>query len=147
MNYFDIFLRIGTAALLGGIIGLQREWVGKEAGFRTHALVSAGSAIIMIVSIYIYEVYKVQGAVVDPSRIAAQVVTGIGFLGAGAIIRSGATIVGLTTAACLWSVAGIGLASGAGFYEISFIGALVILIILVVFQKLENILLKKRKKE
>lgn len=147
MSHLDLLIRIGVAAILGALIGLQREWVGKEAGFRTHALVSAGSAIIMIVSIYIYEVYKAQGAVADPSRIAAQVVSGIGFLGAGAIIRSGTTVVGLTTAACLWSVAGIGLASGAGFYEIAILGSLVILVILILFEKIEQFLIKHKRKE
>ncbi len=146
ISYWELVLRIGTAAILGGLVGLQRELVGKEAGFRTHALVSAGSALIMLVSVYLFEAYKSHGAITDPSRIAAQVVSGIGFLGAGAIIRSGATVVGLTTAACLWSCAGIGLAAGSGFYEGAVIGAAIVLVILVVFQQIETRFIKRQKK-
>ena len=145
ITHVELALRMGMAAILGGLVGIEREYVGKAAGFRTHALVSAGSSLIMIVSIYIYEVYKAQGAQTDPSRIAAQVVSGIGFLGAGAIIRSGAgVVVGLTTAASLWACAAIGLASGSGYYEGAFIGTIVVLIILVLFQKAEKFLIRKR---
>ncbi|MBI4398877.1 MAG: MgtC/SapB family protein [Candidatus Omnitrophica bacterium] len=136
---------MALAALLGGAVGLQREYVGKEAGFRTHALVSAGSALIMLVSIFIFEEYRTQSAQIDPSRIAAQVVSGIGFLGAGAIIRAGVSVIGLTTAACLWSCAAIGLACGVGFYEGAIYGTLIVLVILVVFQQIEILLIKRKK--
>lgn len=112
----QIVLRLFLATALGGIIGFEREKHNKRmAGFRTHILVSIGSALIMLISIYIFEIYAGK-APVDPARIAAGVVTGIGFLGAGTIIRSGESVRGLTTAASLWTVSGIGLAVGCGFY-------------------------------
>jgi putative Mg2+ transporter-C (MgtC) family protein len=112
----QVVFRLFLAAALGGIIGFEREKHNRRmAGFRTHILVSIGSSLIMLVSIYIFEIYAGK-APVDPSRIAAGVVTGIGFLGAGTIIRSGESVRGLTTAASLWTVSGIGLAVGCGFY-------------------------------
>ena len=131
----QMIARLFLAMLFGGLIGLEREIHGKMAGFRTHALVSIGSALIMMVSIDIFEAYH-DVAPVDPSRIAAQVVSGIGFLGAGAIIRFSAGIKGLTTAAGLWVVAGIGLACGAGFFKPAFVTTLFVLVILVLFSKL-----------
>lgn len=117
--------RLFLAAALGGIIGFEREKHHKGmAGFRTHILVSMGSALIMLVSIYIFEIYSGK-APVDPARIAAGVVTGIGFLGAGTIIRSGESVKGLTTAASLWTVSGIGLAIGCGFYIAGWASALI----------------------
>ena len=116
INDIQVVWRLLLAAALGGIIGFEREKHNKGmAGFRTHILVSIGSSLIMLVSIYIYEIY-IGKAPVDPARIAAGVVTGIGFLGAGTIIRSGESVKGLTTAASLWTVSGIGLAVGCGFY-------------------------------
>jgi putative Mg2+ transporter-C (MgtC) family protein len=112
----QVVWRLFLAAGLGGIIGFEREKHNRRmAGFRTHILVSIGSSLIMLVSIYIFEIYAGK-APVDPARIAAGVVTGIGFLGAGTIIRSGESVRGLTTAASLWTVSGIGLAVGCGFY-------------------------------
>lgn len=137
LSALDISLRLGIAALLGGLIGLEREAHGKEAGLRTHALVSLGSALIMIVSIEIFENYR-QVASVDPSRIAAQVVSGVGFLGAGAILRSGQGIKGLTTAAGLWASSGIGLACGLGFYPPALITTALTLFILVIFSKVDR---------
>ena len=116
-------LRLLLAAALGAIIGYQRERAGKPAGLRTHTLICIGSALFTIASIYGFG-----GA--DPARIAAGVVTGIGFLGAGAIIRTREHIVGLTTAASIWAVAAIGLTAGAGLYLISTVTAAVIMIIL-----------------
>ena len=124
-------LRLGTAALLGGAIGLERELRDREAGLRTHLLVSVGSALFTIVSAYGFTEFLVNGGAVvraDPTRIAAQVVSGIGFLGAGAIIRQGFSIRGLTTAATLWLVAAIGMSAGAGYYSAAVIataGALI----------------------
>ena len=142
MNHLDIFLRLAIAAALGAIIGIEREYFGKAAGFRTHALVATASSLMMLVSIQIFEVYK--GVVaVDPGRIAAQVVSGIGFIGAGAIIRSGASVKGITTAASLWAVSGIGLACGMGFYEGAAYSTLIAIVILLVFTKLESKLLKR----
>lgn len=127
--------RLCFAALFGGLVGLEREIHGKTVGFRTHALVSIGSALIMVVSIDIYEAFR-GVAQVDPSRIGAQVVSGIGFLGAGAIIRFPTQIQGLTTAAGLWVVAGIGLACGAGFIRPAFVTTVLVLAILALFGKL-----------
>lgn len=109
-----VLLRLTVAAVLGGIIGLERESINRPAGFRTHVLVCTGSALIMLISIYGFA--PAGGMPLpDPARLAAQVVSGIGFLGAGTILKEGSTIRGLTTAASLWVVSGIGLAVGSGF--------------------------------
>ncbi len=134
MNDLEIFIRLGTAALAGGLIGFERELHGKEAGLRTHCLVSLGSALIMLVSIEIFNLYH-NVVNVDPGRIAAQVVTGIGFLGAGTIIRSKTGVVGLTTAAGLWTAAGVGLACGLGYFHAAVIACAIALFILVFFAK------------
>lgn len=108
-------VRLIAAAFLGGVIGMERQQRHKSAGLRTHILVSLGSCLIMLISYKIYS--EVQGLTnADPARLAAQVVSGIGFLGAGTIMKEGLTIKGLTTAASLWVVAGVGLAVGAGYY-------------------------------
>lgn len=144
MHYHvDLILRLSLAALLGAIVGYEREYFGKAAGFRTHALVAAASSLIMLVSMEMYEIYKGEVSV-DPSRIAAQVVSGIGFIGAGAIIRSGASVKGITTAASLWAVAGIGLACGIGFYEGALYATAIVIVILYIFTKLETKLMKRR---
>lgn len=112
---WDFVWRLVLAALFGTIIGLDREYREKEAGFRTHFLVSLGSALMMIVSQYGFsEILAHDGVSLDPSRIAAQVVSGIGFIGAGTIIFNHQIVRGLTTAASLWATAGIGLTAGAG---------------------------------
>ena len=115
----DFMLRLLVAGILGAIIGLDREYRAKEAGYRTHFLVSLGSALIMIVSQYGFqEIIKENSVALDPSRVAAQVVSGIGFIGAGTIILQKQIVRGLTTAAGIWATAGIGLAVGAGMYAI-----------------------------
>ena len=115
----DFMLRLLVAGILGAIIGLDREYRAKEAGYRTHFLVSLGSALIMIVSQYGFqEIIKENSVTLDPSRVAAQVVSGIGFIGAGTIILQKQIVRGLTTAAGIWATAGIGLAVGAGMYAI-----------------------------
>jgi putative Mg2+ transporter-C (MgtC) family protein len=114
---WQVAFRLGLAALLGGAIGVERELRDREAGIRTHLLVSLGSALFTIISAYGFHEFFASGAsVADPTRIAAQIVTGIGFLGAGAIIREGVSVRGLTTAATLWVTAAIGMACGAGWY-------------------------------
>ena len=116
----ETILRIAIAGLLGGLVGLEREFSDQPAGFRTHILVSFGSALFTMVGAYgVAEFFEDGGAAIryDPTRIAAQVVTGIGFLGAGAILRQGITVRGLTTAASLWVTAAIGLAVGLGYIE------------------------------
>ncbi len=115
----DFIIRLFVAAILGTIIGLEREYRAKEAGYRTHFLVSLGSALIMIVSQHGFsEVLGQPGIGLDPSRIAAQVVTGIGFIGAGTIILNKQIVRGLTTAAGIWATSGIGLCIGAGMYTL-----------------------------
>jgi putative Mg2+ transporter-C (MgtC) family protein len=119
LHWFEILVRVGLAAALGGAIGLEREIREREAGLRTHMLVSVGAALFTLVSAYAWSDFRFstpEGVVFDPTRIAAQVVSGIGFLGAGAIIRQGLSVRGLTTAATLWVVAAIGMAAGAGYY-------------------------------
>lgn len=119
ISSLEVLLRLGLAAFLGGAIGIERELRERGAGLRTHMLVSIGSALFTLVSAYGFREFLNSGDNVvraDPTRIAAQIVTGIGFLGAGAIIRQGFSVRGLTTAATLWVVAAIGLAAGAGYY-------------------------------
>lgn len=111
LGAWELVLRLCLAALLGGFIGLERESHQRPAGLRTHILVCLGSALVMLISIYGFSSTNR-----DPARMAAQVISGIGFLGAGTIMREGSTIKGLTTAASLWVVSGIGLAVGSGFY-------------------------------
>jgi putative Mg2+ transporter-C (MgtC) family protein len=126
----EIAIRLVVAAALSGAVGLEREWRERAAGLRTHMLVGVGSALFTLVSAYGFNDFLVGGSNVvraDPSRIAAQIVTGIGFLGAGAILRQGLTIRGLTTAAGLWVVAAIGMAVGAGYYSGALLGTGVVL--------------------
>jgi putative Mg2+ transporter-C (MgtC) family protein len=133
LHWAEVLLRLTVAAALGGAIGFERELREREAGLRTHLLVSVGAALFTIVSAYGFREFLVNGGAVvraDPTRISAQIVTGIGFLGAGAIIRQGFSIRGLTTAATLWLVAAIGMAAGAGYYSAALIataGALITL--------------------
>ena len=129
MSTLIIAARILLATVLSGIIGLERETHDKAAGFRTHILVCVGSAIFMITSLLMSLQYGQLGPV-DPSRIAAGVVTGVGFLGAGAVMRSGASVHGLTTAASIWAVAAIGLAVGAGLYVVGIMGTAVVVLVL-----------------
>jgi putative Mg2+ transporter-C (MgtC) family protein len=122
----NILLRLAISCLLGAVIGLERDMHGRAAGLRTNMLVSLGSALFMIISETVAEIYSANGAGesglrVDPSRIAAQIIAGIGFLGAGAILKEGLNVRGLTTAACLWVSAGIGMAAGAGLFELAMV--------------------------
>ena len=130
LAWWEAALRLALAAGLGGAIGLERELREREAGLRTHMLVSVGAALFTLVSAYAWRDFHFSnraGVVFDPTRIAAQVVTGIGFLGAGAIIRQGVSVRGLTTAATLWVVAAIGLASGAGYYSAAVVATVLVL--------------------
>jgi putative Mg2+ transporter-C (MgtC) family protein len=111
----DICVRILLGAALSGVIGYEREHRGRIAGLRTHILVGTGATLVMLTGIGLFELYR-DVTTLDPARLGAQVVSGIGFLGAGAIMRSKVSIRGLTTAAGLWAVAGVGLAVGSGFY-------------------------------
>ncbi|MBP3356685.1 MAG: MgtC/SapB family protein [Rikenellaceae bacterium] len=117
---FEFIIRMMAAGLFGTAIGLDREYRAKDAGFRTHFLVSLGSALFMLISQYGFQEFAGQpGVVLNPSRIAAQVVSGIGFIGAGSIIFQRHIVRGLTTAASLWATAGIGMAAGAGMYAVA----------------------------
>ena len=125
----EFILRLFIAGILGSIIGLDREYRAKEAGYRTHFLVSLGSALIMIVSQHGFsEILDTPNVNLDPSRIASQVVTGIGFIGAGTIILHKQIVRGLTTAAGIWATSGIGLALGAGMYELGISATILTLI-------------------
>ncbi len=136
---WEIALRLLVAAGLGSIIGLERERLSWAAGLRTHMLVAVGSALIMIVSAYGFsDVLGTDHVVLDPSRIAAQVVSGIGFLGAGAILLRGEVVRGLTTAASLWAVAAVGLAVGGGLYVAAATATAIILLILAGVKPLEE---------
>ena len=139
MNPYVIVLRVILPVICGGIIGIEREGKSRPAGLRTHMLVCLGSSIIMILSEYMflmyYERYNITS---DPLRLGAQVISGIGFLGAGTIIHHGTSIKGLTTAASLWAVATIGLAFGSGFYFLGVIATIVVLIILFAFNVTEK---------
>ena len=131
LPWTDVLLRIVLAGALGGAIGVERELREREAGFRTHMLVAIGAALFTLVSAYGFSEFRfsnASGITYDPTRIAAQVVTGIGFLGAGAIIRQGLSVRGLTTAASMWVVAAIGIATGAGYYSAAVITTVVVLL-------------------
>ena len=163
-SYFDsgmwqyelVFIgRLVLALLLGGVIGIERELKNRSAGCRTHILVAVGSCLFMLVSLSmprIIDSMMPHGIVnnADPGRIAAQVVSGIGFLGAGAILQSKRRVIGLTTAASLWAVAAVGLAVGAGLYLTAAVATLLTFIILTWFSKLEDqidLLVQKEKEE
>lgn len=137
----DAITRLALAFFLGSIIGLEREKKGRSAGLRTHILVCLGSCLIMLVSLFIYEAYR-EFAAVDPGRIAAGVVTGIGFLGAGAIIRSGEDTRGLTTAASIWVSSAIGLAVGCGYFGVAITATIIVFITLAFLKRIERMLEK-----
>lgn len=141
LSIFDFSLRLVVSFILGGLIGIERERLGRPAGFRTHILVSIGSTLIMMISAYAF--YPTHGLDFDPGRIAASVVSGIGFLGAGTIMREGVNVQGLTTAASLWTVSGIGLAVGAGMYYPAILTAILVVITLLALDYVEVGLRKK----
>jgi len=138
LSDLQVIIRLCLAIILSGLIGLERQVHRRTAGLRTHILVSLGSCLIMLTSLYIFDIYK-DKAPLDPARIAAGVVTGIGFLGAGTIIREKEGIRGLTTAASLWVVAGIGLAVGCGFYTAAVFTSILALSVLLFLRKLEGV--------
>lgn len=143
----EVTARLLLAVILGGLIGLERESHGRPAGFRTHILVSVGSALVMILSVYAFAKLAPvgpNGRYYDPGRLAAQVVSGIGFLGAGTIMREGSTVRGLTTAASLWVVAGIGMATGAGAYFPAIMSTLLVVVTLLYLSRIEKRLLPAR---
>jgi len=135
--YYEIIIRIVLATVLGGLIGIERQAKLRPAGFKTHVLVCVGSATIMILSELMFRKYYLEfGMTSDPARLGAQVISGVGFLGAGTIIHQGVNVRGLTTAASLWVVAAIGLAIGSGFYFLGITVSLGIMFILFIFNSL-----------
>ncbi|MDK2991999.1 MAG: putative Mg2+ transporter-C (MgtC) family protein [Clostridiales bacterium] len=139
LSISEMILRLALACVLGGIVGWEREAVHKPAGFRTHILVCIGSTVTMLTSIFIYN--RMQGTATslpDPARLGAQVISGIGFLGAGTIIKEGVNVKGLTTAASLWAVACIGLAIGVGYYSAASVATAFVVAVLIIFNKLER---------
>ncbi|NSW91039.1 MAG: MgtC/SapB family protein [Firmicutes bacterium] len=135
--YIEIVARLVLACVLGGIIGYEREHGNRPAGFRTHILVCVGAALVMVTSEYVFKVFSGKTNL-DPARLGAQVISGIGFLGAGTIVREGFNVKGLTTAASLWAVSCVGLAAGIGFYEGAVISTILIYITLMLLKKMEK---------
>lgn len=135
-------LRLCLAMVLGGVVGMERENKRRAAGFRTHILVSVGAALVMITSESMF--YKYQGLTnLDPARLGAQVISGIGFLGAGTIIRQGPSVKGLTTAASLWAVSCIGLAVGSGNYVAAAIATAVVYLTLILLRRFERLVVNR----
>lgn len=142
LDNWMILFRLVLAAVLSGMVGYEREFHGRAAGFRTHILLCVGSTLIMLTSMHIFDLYYTRVAC-DPARIAAGVITGIGFLGAGAIMHFKASVRGLTTAASLWVVAGIGLAVGSGMYFGAIVTTFLTVIVLMLFSRLEHTMIRK----
>jgi putative Mg2+ transporter-C (MgtC) family protein len=141
MSDLVVLQRLLLVTVLAGVIGFERERHGRAAGFRTHILVGIGSCLVMLTGIYLMD--SLAGRVeIDPTRMAAQVISGIGFLGAGTILRFRASVLGLTTAASLWAAAGIGVAVGAGFLSGAIVSALVVIIALYGFSRFERAMRK-----
>ncbi|HWQ77998.1 MAG TPA: MgtC/SapB family protein [Anaerovoracaceae bacterium] len=137
MTVPEMILRIALAMAIGGAIGWEREKSNRPAGLRTHMLVAVGAAVVMLLGEMSLDKYA--GVTnLDPTRLGAQVISGIGFLGAGTILRDGISVRGLTTAASLWAVACLGLAAGGGFYEAAVIGLIAIILTLTIFEYLEK---------
>jgi putative Mg2+ transporter-C (MgtC) family protein len=139
LSDLELFERLSLAAVLGGVLGLEREWHHKTAGLRTNILIAMGAALFTLMSI---ELTETSG---DPSRVASQIVTGIGFLGAGAILRTNAGVQGLTTAAAIWVNAAIGVTVGGGEYHLAFIATGVTLIVLAVLPPIERMVERRSK--
>ncbi|HEX9634129.1 MAG TPA: MgtC/SapB family protein [Candidatus Limnocylindria bacterium] len=134
----ELGLRLAAGLVLGAVIGFERELHRQPAGFRTHSLVALGAALFTVVSAYGFA-----GPMVDPTRIAAQIVSGIGFIGAGTILQHRGSVRGLTTAASLWAVAAIGTAAGAGLLVMAVVGTLLILVVLAVLDQMEEFLRRR----
>ena len=138
LSLWEIFLRLLCAMAVGTVIGTEREYSNRPAGMRTHILVALGACAVMITSQLIFLQYHAFGALPDPARLPAQVITGVGFLGAGTILRDGANVKGLTTAASLWAVACLGVAAGGGYYTVALLGMVFIFITLTIFEIIQN---------
>lgn len=138
LSIAGICLRLLCAMVVGMVIGTEREYTNRPAGMRTHILVALGACSVMITGQLIFTHYSAFGATPDPSRLSAQVITGVGFLGAGTILREGTHVKGLTTAASLWAVACLGIAAGAGYYAVALAGMVFIFITLTIFERIQD---------
>ncbi len=132
---WPVLSQLLIVTVLSGVVGYERERLGRSAGMRTHMLVGIGSCLVMMTGVYMFDTF---GELVDPTRMAAQVVSGLGFLGGGAILRYGASVRGLTTAAGLWAVGLIGLAVGAGFVVGAAVSSVLVLVVLFILRKFEH---------
>ena len=142
---WEVCLRMACAMLVGLVIGTEREYTHRPAGMRTHILVALGACAVSITGELLFNQYNAAGAFPDPARLSAQVVTGVGFLGAGTIVREGFSVKGLTTAASLWAVACLGLAAGFGYYALAVFGMVFIFVTLTIFEWLQDKLIKNRR--
>lgn len=138
LDFLQICLRLLCAMVVGLVIGTEREYTHRPAGMRTHILVSLGACAVMITGQLLFAQYSTYGATPDPGRLSAQVITGVGFLGAGTIMREGANVKGLTTAASLWAVACLGIAAGAGYYTVALAGMVFVFATLTLFEIFQN---------
>lgn len=144
LSLWETLWRIILSVVLSGIIGVEREFRQKGAGLRTHILVGLGSTLIVLTSLYIFDTYK-HIAIFDPTRMISGIVTGIGFLCAGTIIQADSRVMGLTSAAVLWIVSGVGIAVGAGHYEAAIFVSIIVFFVLVVLRSFEQKLAQKLK--
>jgi len=138
----EICLRLACAMLVGLVIGTEREYTHRPAGMRTHILVALGACVVSVTGELLFNHYNAMGAFPDPARLSAQVITGVGFLGAGTIMREGLTVKGLTTAASVWAVACLGIAAGFGYYALAIFGMVFIFVTLTIFEWLQDKLIK-----
>ena len=138
ISEWQIILRVFVGAALGAAVGIERERQDQPAGMRTHMILVIGATLAMVLSVNIGYLYAREGTPADPARLAAQVISGIGFLGAGAILRFGYNVKGLTTATSLWTMAIVGMTVGAGYYLIGVVTTALMLIVLTLFNVIEN---------
>ena len=143
----QIALRLLCAMIVGTLIGVEREYTHRPAGLRTHILVALGACVVSITGEMLFTHYQALGATPDPARLSAQVITGVGFLGAGTIMKEGVSVKGLTTAASVWAVACLGIACGFGYYALALTGMLFTLITLTIFEALQRKLIHTRSVE
>ena len=144
LSWVDVALRMLLAMLIGAVIGTEREYTHRPAGMRTHMLVALGACAVMTTSQLIFWQYRPYGATPDPARLSAQVITGLGFLGAGTIMREGPSVKGLTTAASIWATGCLGVAVGGGYYMVAVVGGVCIMVTLIVFEWLQKKILHNR---
>lgn len=146
LSFWDTLLRVILSVFLSGLIGIEREFRQKGAGLRTHILVGLGSTLIVLTSLYIFDIYRTI-AIFDPTRMISGIVTGIGFLCAGTIIQAESRVMGLTSAAVLWIVSGVGIAVGAGHYSAAIIVSVVVFFVLVGLRSFEMKLAQRLKQD